>query len=488
MHDEKRTPNNWSLAAGVAMLTLAVSGCHTFDTPTPPPVEDYLRKSALKSESTINAEVASRGTTGKRDLTNRSLTVDDCVKIALDKNPLQRAVREGVMAAEEFVGESKASYYPDLSANASYSRWERHAFLPNGLGQPGMPSTIGPTDDWAAGLRARYTLFDSGERHAQLRVALSRKEAASEEVEAVRQDIGLAVHQAYYGHVAALITHSIADKNLTRAEDHLRLAKERLEAGAAPQLDVFRAQVEASNAKLSLVKAENLVRISRGNLNTVMGLPVELPVEVAAEQDNSTEPNDADLLPALDRAIHARPEIKGALQRISASRSSVDAARSAFGPKLRAEGQVGRRDTGFFPQDDDWLVGILIEQPLFSGFARRHKLDRTKAELSQEEARLEQLLLQVRQEVWNAHSKLNEANDAVRSATVLVDHAQESLRAARERYASGAGTITDLLDSETALFRAEASETEARWDYQVAQASFKRATGNLVPDGIPRNW
>lgn len=88
MHDEKRTPNNWSLAAGAAMLTLAVSGCHTLDTPTPPPVEDYLRKPALKSESTINAEVASRGTTGKRDLTNRSLTVDDCIRIALDKNPL----------------------------------------------------------------------------------------------------------------------------------------------------------------------------------------------------------------------------------------------------------------------------------------------------------------------------------------------------------------------------------------------------------------
>ncbi len=89
----------------------------------------------------------------------------------------------------------------------------------------------------------------------------------------MRQDIALAVHQAYYGHIAARVAHSIAGKNLTRAEDHLRLAKERFDAGAAPQLDVFRAQVEASDARLSLVKADNLVRISRGNLNTAMGLP-----------------------------------------------------------------------------------------------------------------------------------------------------------------------------------------------------------------------
>jgi outer membrane protein TolC len=481
MHDEKRTFNNWSLA-GAAMLALAVSGCHTFDTPTPPPVEDYLRKPALKSESATKAEAAPEVAPEQGNLTIKSLTVDDCVRIALDKNPLHRAARDGVAAAMAFVGESKASYYPDLSASASYSRWERHAFLPNGLGQPGMPTTIGPTDDWAGGLRARYTLFDSGERLAQLRAALSKKEAASEEANAARQDIALAVHQAYYGHIAARVTHTIAEKNLTRAEDHLRLAKERFDAGAVPQVDVFRAQVEVSDARLSLVKADNLVRVSRGNLNTAMGLPVELPVDIAMQEENPEEPSESQLLPALDRAVHARPEVKAALQRVASGRSWVDAARSTFGPKVRGEGQVGRRDTGFFPQDDEWLVGISIEQPLFSGFARRHELDRAKAELSKEEAQLEQLLLQVRQEVWTAFSKLREANDAIRAAKVLVEHAQESLRVARERYASGAGTIADLLDSETALFRAEANETEARWDYQVALAAFKRATGNLVPE------
>ncbi len=487
MHDEKQTRNHWALAAA-ALLALAVSGCHTFDTPTPPPVENYLHKPAASGlESANNPEAASRGMPGPGGLTNRSLTVDDCVRIALDQSPLHRAAREGVAAAAAFVGESRASYYPDLSATAGYSRWERHAFLPEGLGQPGMPSVIGPTDDWAAGLRARYTLFDSGERLARLRAALSRKAAVSADAEAVRQDIALAVHQAYYGHEAARVANSIAGKNLTRAEDHLRLAKERFDAGVAPQVDVLRAQVEASSARLSLVKADNLVRVSRGNLNTAMGLPVELPVAIAALEEKATPPADAELFRALDRAVHARPEIQAALQRIASERNSVAAARSAFGPKLRAEGQVGRRDEGFFPQDDDWLVGLTIEQPLFSGFARRYKLERTKAELSREEAQLEQLLLKVREEVWTAHSKLKEANDAVQAAKVLVEYAQESLRAARERYASGAGTIADLLDSETALFRAEASETEARWDYQTARAAFKRATGSLVSDGPARN-
>ncbi len=98
------------------------------------------------------------------------------------------------------------------------------------------------------------------------------------------------------------------------------------------------------------------------------------------QEETPEEPDASQLLPALDRAVRARPEVKAALQRVASGRSSVDAARSAFGPKVRAEGQVGRRDTGFFPQDDDWLIGISIEQPLFSGFSRTHNLERTKAE------------------------------------------------------------------------------------------------------------
>lgn len=464
------------------MLTLAVTSCHTFDPPTPPPVEAYLRKPAATTpDPALDAEVAPRRIAGQDGAADPRLTVDACVMIALDRNPVRRAAREGVIAAEALVGERRAAYYPDVSAAASYSRWERHAFLPQGMGPPGMPTAVGPTDDWAAGLRAHYTLFDHGERLAQLREALSRKEAASSDADVVRQDIALAVHQAYYGHIAARVTHAIAEKNLARAEDHLRLAKERFDTGAVPQVDVFRAQVEVSDARLAVVKADNLVRVSRGNLNTAMGLPVELPVEIAGEEEASTEVDDAALFPALDRAVRTRPEVRAALQRVAAARSSVAAVRSSRGPKVRAEGQVGRRDTNLFPHDDDWLVGLAIEQPLFSGFSTRHKLVRTRAELSREELQLEQLLQKVREEVWTAHSKLKEANAAVRATIVLVKHAQESLRAARERYTNGAGTIADLLDSETALFRAEASETEARWGCQVALAACKHATGDLVP-------
>ena len=326
-----------------------------------------------------------RAESPSKDPSNKPLSLQDCIKIALETNPLQEAALKGVQTARETVGESRAPYYPELGVQARYARWQQHAFLPSDLTIPGraIPTIIGPTDDWMAGLRVRYTLFDSGERRAQYRSALARQGVAEEEKARITQDLVLGVYQGFYGVAAAMETFTVAEKNLSRANDHLRLAKERNAAGAVSRADVLRVQVETSNAELALVRAESLIQISKGSLNTIMGLAVESPLSLEIEGEEIITPDFRNLSNALDQAIRNRPEIKAAKKRIEALKGGVEAAKSAFGPKVRAEGSYGRRDTDFFPQDEEWLAGVSIEWPLFTGFYRQHHLARTKVEVSQ---------------------------------------------------------------------------------------------------------
>ncbi len=415
------------------------------------------------------------------------LTLPDCIRIALEKNPSNRIASEGVISAKESVGEAGAPYYPELGVQTAYKRWQSHAFLPSGLSLPGhtIPTIVGPTDDWMAGLNARYTLFDSGQRQAEYQSALARQGVAEEEKTRIRQDLILSVHQGFYGLAAAMETLDVAGKNLSRTKDHLRLAQERKAAGAVSRADVLRVQVEASNARLELVRAESLVRISKGSLNTIMGLPAEKVLEVDPKTEEIDSPDSIDLLKALDQAVHNRPEIKAALKSIEAQQGGVEAAKSAFGPKVRAEGSYGWRDSNFLPKDEEWLAGITIEWPLFTGYSRKHRLAKAKAEVFKEEADARQLLLKVKQEVLSAHSRLKETYEAVQTNKVLIQDAEESLRLARERYEVGAGTITDLLDAQTALTRAQATRIEAEWDYHTAQAVFRRGLGLI--DQAPKS-
>jgi len=411
---------------------------------------------------------------------NRPLTLPDCIRIALEANPAGRAAAAGVHGAKEAVGEAGAPYYPEVGLQTGYHRFQTHAFLPGWVRIPaGSPSVVGPTDDWLGGLRARYTLYDFGERQALLLVAKARQGLAQEEQARVRQDIILSVYYGFYSLTSALDAKRVAEQNLDRSRDHLRLTSLQKEAGAVPKADVLRAQVEVSNAQLALIRAENLIPLAQGNLNLSMGRSVEKPVEVTPSAQPPIRPEQMDLSLSLDQAVQSRPEIKSALKKIEVSQSNIQAARSAYGPRLRAEGSYGWRDSDFLPQDEDWALGITLEWPLFTGFARKHRLARAKADLSKEEAEAERLKLAVRQEVWNAFSRVTEAYQTLETTQTLVQDALESHRLSRERYEAGAGTITELLDAQTALARAEATRVEAEWDYQIALAQFKRATGRL---------
>ncbi len=408
------------------------------------------------------------------------LSLEAAVRIALDSNPERRAAVEGINAAREAVGEARAPFYPDLGLTAGYSRWQRHAFLPEGVVRPGTSSVIGPVNDWSAGLVSRYTLFDFGQRRAELGISKAREKTAEHDAERVRQNIIFDVHQAYFGLVAAMEMETAIRGALSRAEEHLRIANTRKLAGAVPQADVVRAQVEVANARLDLTSAQALVEASRGRLNTTMGLRVDTPLKVEAKAGDILRPETIDLSQTLRHAIEARPEVRAAEQQLVAAERGINAARSAYGPRIRAEAGFGWRDENLFPNDKDWRVGASIDLPIFTGFSRKHRLARARADAAREKAELDRARQSVSQEVWAAYWKLKESFEAVRSTEALARDAQEALRLTGERYNVGAGTINDLLDSESSFARAEATRVRSVWEYQIAKSALDRAAGRLA--------
>lgn len=469
----------------IPILAVMFAGCTMMPSPRAARIDDYaapsVSKETTKPRRSIPAQI---GLVDETPVKERPLTLAACVRVALDENPTLRAVQEGVAAARESVGIAKAPYYPTVSLDAAYKRWETHAFLPEGLSGMGRPSIIGPTDDWSSGFRAHYLLFDSGARAAQLRSALSSQGLAEEEGAGIRQDIALAVHQAFYSLLSTTEAQMVARQNRTRAEDHLRLTRQYWEAGAVPQADVIRVRVEVADAKLQLVRAESAVRLARGRLNTAMGLQVELNIEIEQRDGDMDSPDKIDVLEALDQAVHHRPVLKAALHRFETTRSSIDIARSSFGPVITADAGYGYRDSEFLPEDKDWSVGVGIRLPLFEGFKRSHNVAKANHELTKQEAEIRHLILKVREEVWAAYLKLKESYEAGEATEAVVQDARESMRMTRDRYEAGASTATDLLDAQTTLARAEYVRVDARWSYFSARATLNRATGKILDNDM----
>lgn len=416
------------------------------------------------------------------DLTGppRPLSLAECIEIALDTNPALQAARFGVDAAEEAVGAARSPYYPQVDAVAGFHRWDRTIFLPAGL-ERSVPETIGETDEWSGGVSAWYTLYDSGKRRAELLSAQAEAGASAEEALQVRQDIVLLVEEAYFHLLGAIAAKAAAQESLERSEKHFDSAQKRFEAGDVPKADVLRSRVDLADARLTLTRQENLLRIARSELNAAMGLYPALPVRIEAEYPDPVNPEQIDLAWALQEAIGNRPEFEKFVRLAEVARHRVEAVEGRYGPRINAEGRYGRRDDEFLPEAEDWSAGVSLSIPLFTGFERTHRVAEAEALEARRRAEKNRVALQVQQEVVATISKLEEAFQAVETTDVMVIDARESLRLIETRYEVRAATMTDLLAAEAALAEAESRHVQALAERQIASARFLRALGKLGP-------
>ncbi len=408
-----------------------------------------------------------------------ALSLDDCVRLAAEQHPAHAAARAGISAATEAVGEARAPLYPQVDVGAGYHRWQRRAYLPAGLSLPGraIPEIIGPLHDWNGGVTSRLLLYDSGERRAAVEAAQARRAGAEAEAGAVGADVRWSVQAAFYALAAAQDGHGVAVRNLERAGTHLRLAQARLAAGAVPRADVLRLEAEVAGAQLQLVGANTRVRVATGRLNTAMGRSPETPLAIRPPEEPPPPPASGDTTVLLQRALARRPELAAGEKRAAASRAAVTAARASRAPKVRADGAFGWRDTVLLPDTREWQAGLSVELPIFDAGSRARRLARSRAELAREEAALESRRLQIRDEVWAGAAEVARAWAAIAAHETSRRANEESLRLVRERYERGAALITELLDTQTALARAEAALAEAKWGYLAARAALERAVG-----------
>jgi outer membrane protein len=407
-----------------------------------------------------------------------ALTLGQCLEMATSSHPTLAAAQAAVEAAARAVDEAGAPQWPQVDLSAGYHRWQRRAFLPGGLFPAGVPAPelIGPLDDWNAGISARATLFDFGERRAGVEAAVARRDAVAADAETTWADLRLAVQRAFFALAAARELEQVAARNLERAEAGLRLAEARQRAGAVPTADVLRAQAEVAAARLDTISAASRVRTAAGRLNTSIGRPAGTGVSPAIEDAPSAEAGNVEALTAA--ALEQRPELAALRRHVLAAEATWRAARASRSPHVRADGSLGLRDVDFVPETEEWQAGVSVEVPLFDGGARRSRIARAAAERTRAEAGVAAMELRVREEVWTAVAEIERARVALVASAALVRDREEALRVVRARYEAGSALATDLLTTQTALASAEAGLAGVRWELRQAEAVLARATGS----------
>jgi outer membrane protein TolC len=302
--------------------------------------------------------------------------------------------------------------------------------------------------------------------------SFSAAEAAAVEREDVTRDgVRRAVIGGWYGYAASLAVRESAKRSVRVAEAQAQLQDVRAAAGAATELERLRAAAEVQRNRQTVSDTEVLVATSRRNLLTL----------------TSVDPGDAATLPPddmrpeppyqeLEKNVDQLPQMRAAKHDIAATSRNADAARLALIPTIG--GQFTERAstlTGFTGQALSWNGGLTatwrIDGPTLAGFNVQSALEAT-SQLAAEKTRLAS-----RDQIFSDWQRFNAALQKIEAAKSQLQAAVRAAQVARDRYAAGAATQIDVLQTERDLFSAEVGEIQARTELGSARLSLRISAG-----------
>jgi outer membrane protein TolC len=191
---------------------------------------------------------------------------------ARERRPSVAAAKAQVEAAEASLGAARSDYFPTLSLQANYSRSGQKATDTHGLN--GTDGVFGdPSRNYGAsvGLVLGWNLFAGRSTEAGVARAAASAERVRASAGKTTDAVAREVTSARQTVVALTAQVTLSSDNLSAAEQSLKLARQRLEAGLASQLEVRDASLKFTQAELSLVQARIDHAVATADLARAVG-------------------------------------------------------------------------------------------------------------------------------------------------------------------------------------------------------------------------
>ena len=402
-------------------------------------------------------------------------SIDECIQIALKNSYAVRSAEENYNAAKWDLVGAWSGFLPKANASFNYSR----ADVPIVRYQEGRPISFSSSNySWRFGVS--QTIFDGGYNLANYNLQRSSKRSAEDGVKLARQATTLQVKENCYDLLKTQMLYDLQKEAVKRSVEQLRMAKARFDLGAASLSDYLKAKVQLGNDSLSLITYANDVKLAQANLNSSLGIDLDIPIEVAAKLEY--QKSEQDLERVLKEVIDSHPQIDQAQMEKNRAHSGVTKARSQRFPSLTfgldyswSDREFPKSWTKYREVYDPWGLGLQITLNIFDGFSITSQEMSAKAIYRSSEENLKQVKRNVELEIRQAYLKVKEAEQKILVAAQALSSAEEDMKLTQEKYNLGAASMLELLDANVSYKTAQNSQVQALYDYNLAAAQFEKA-------------
>mgnify|MGYP001391736355 FL=1 len=423
---------------------------------------------------------------------NTSLSLDECLQMALSNNEnLKNSFLEenvSKMTSREYlsVGFPQIQFETGLKYNFEIQK----SLIDISKFMPGVPEgteqevSFGQKYDGIMDLGINQMIFN-GSYFVGLAASKALIELSEKQTVRAKVDLIESVKKAYYVVLNTKERLILVNSNLDRIKSLLNDTEILYKNGFVEKLDVDRIKVSYNNLSAEKIKAERLYDLSLSVLKFQIGFPVNDKLSIKGSiEDVILSVNDYDIqsFDYSDRIEHSILNTNKLLKSYDLKNN-----RSQFLPQIYANLKYGYNTSSseydLFFNSNRWknygTVGLQIIVPIFDGFNKRSKVNRSKIVVQQVENQIKFLERSIDLQINQNFIELKNAIESLDVSKENLILANEVYNVSEKKYKEGVGSNLEVLDSNNALKIAQTNYYNAYYQAIISKINLDKTLGIL---------
>jgi len=409
---------------------------------------------------------------GSRETGSRkSLTLEECIEIALEKNPDHNISRQVLRATTGDLFAAWGLYTPTMVTTYRLSQGNTLILAQN--------TTIGRINKQsAATLGVSFIVFNQGAKYFALRNAYYLRSARRSKLRGSELVVVNDVRTAYFNVLRQAKLLDAAREQAGQLAEQLRRAEKRLSVGEVTRLDVLQAQIDLQNQELLILEYENQLATARMGLDQVVGGGLGIDFSLADKFEIREYHFEIEKLVA--EALEKHPDLKSLRLETKQQQGNLWMGRLAYLPILSTS-------VGYVRQEEDYTLTPNLSRTrnvnftatwnvldAFQRFQANRYAQVAVDSLKYESIKTRLTIARNVREIYLELLRLSERNLTLAESKRM---AAESLRLETRRYELGSSSMVELRKAQADYLQAEVDYINSIYDYHQALSTLSLNVG-----------
>lgn len=373
-----------------------------------------------------------------------------------------------------------------LSAGANRSHVDIHTSVPI----PGMAGSVNTTQQNLQ-LSAQQPLYRPANKIAYEQ-GQRGVDVAQAQLDSASQNLIVRVAQAYFDVLAAQDSVQVAQAQKQAISTQLEMAKRNFEVGTATITDSREAQARFDLVTAQEIAAQNDLQVKRVALDQLVGRVGIQPTPLAAPLTLPQVAPD-NMQSWVDTALLSQPQLRQAQLALDIAKLDTKKAEAGHKPTvdLQAGYVVNRYPNGSMTpaiplsyRTNAAQIGVVMNMPLFAGFAVQNRIKETVALEEKARAQLDDARRNVEQATRTAFLGVQSGQAQVKALEAALASSQSALEANKMGYEVGVRINIDVLNAQSQVYQTERDLANARYQVLLGQLKLRQAAGVLTDDDL----